>query len=507
MEARGINALALLLFGFVSGIALSLFSPAGAISGVFLYVLAFAIYSTGFLFSYRYPSEVLTIALFGFFILGMALGVFRLTLDGHAEEDLPEEVDARVSGVVVSLPEDRETYLLFKLRAESIEYDEACAVSQTLLYARADRFADVAYGDEVTVSGGLVRPEPFETDTDRVFRYDRYLAVEGVTRIISFAQVDIKGHDKGNPVLAKLFEIKRAYVETLERHLPEPEASLGAGITAGTRGGLSDEFRDDLIRTGTIHIVVLSGYNVAIIIASIVFIGRFLRQGLRLIIAGGVVMLFVLLAGAEASLVRAALMAFLTLGAVYLNREASALRALGVAAVLMLAVYPYILWSPTFILSFLATWGLIAFSPYLEEKLRWIRSQPIRVTLAATAATQFAVLPYLLYALGRVSLVALPANIAVLLTIPLAMLFSFLTGLFGIIAYPLGEVFSWAAFVFLRYETLMIDVFSRIPFASISVPPFPFALLFLMYAMMFIGWRLVAGRDHSFSVFGTVKNR
>lgn len=489
MDNKRVNITGAVVLGFVSGLALALFLSVESITGIFILTLSFGVLSVGLFLLPSYGEDIFPLALVSLFLIGIGLGIFRVDAVTSEDETLREEGDIRIYGTVVSYPEDRESYLLFSIQSNIVESELVCREHSEEILVRADRFANVSYGDRVIVSGELSKPEPFETDTGRLFHYDKYLAVEGISRIVSFARVTVLEHDQGNPALATLFRIKRAYVDSLERLLPEPEASLAAGITAGTRGGLSDEFREDLIHTGVIHIVVLSGYNVAIIIASVIFVFRFLAQAARLVVAAALVTLFVLLAGAEPSLVRAALMAFIVLGAAYANRSSDALRALAVAAVVMLVVQPFILWSPTFILSFLATWGLIAFSPYLEEKLIWVKPYGIRITIAATTATQLAVLPYLLYAIGEVSLVALPTNIVILLSIPLAMLFSFLAGLLGIVAYPVGVAASWVAFAFLKYETLMIDLFARVPFAAVVIPPFSVAFLFLAYALLGVIWR------------------
>ena len=116
----------------------------------------------------------------------------------------------------------------------------------------------------------------------------------------------------------------------------------------------------------------------------------------------------------------------------------------------------------------------------------------IREMVATTVAATIAVLPILLYLTGVLSLVSIPANILILLFIPIAMLFIFFTGILGFISPLLSIPFGFISYLFLHYELGVINILSSIPFASFTIPNFPLVLVILIYA--YFVYRLF-GRD------------
>ena len=206
--------------------------------------------------------------------------------------------------------------------------------------------------------------------------------------------------------------------------MPEPEASLGAGILLGVRAGIDPAIRDAFAVAGLSHVVAISGWNVAIVVALIAAATQRLRErfGPRLpaVVAMLAVAGYVALVGASPAVVRAALMAAALLVARLGGSPAHAASALMGAVVVMLLVSPGALWDIGFQLSALATAGLIVLAAPIESRLgrwpAWIRT-PVALTVAAQAAT----LPVLLATFEQVSLVAPLANVVVVPLIPAVM--------------------------------------------------------------------------------------
>jgi len=171
------------------------------------------------------------------------------------------------------------------------------------------------------------------------------------------------------------------------------------------------------------------------------------------------------------------------------------------AGIVMLVSNPsLLLYDPSFQLSFIATLGLILLSKPLEHLFVWMRSRTLGEITTATIATQIAVLPLLIFSFGEVSLVALPVNLLVLPTVPLAMLLGFLTGVAGVlplVSVLLAPVLGALAFLVLSFELLIVDLFARIPLASVSVPPLSLATVLLLYALL--GFALWKMRDSGYT--------
>jgi competence protein ComEC len=416
-------------------------------------------------------------------IIGCVLGSGRIML---APSQLPPSflplvgTDVSFEGTVIAEPDVRETTQRVTVE---VEKDDA----KTKVLVVAPLYPEVRYGDRVRVEGSLELPEPFETDTGRTFRYDRFLAKDGVFAIVSFASIETHapGSSIGTRIMRTLIESKHAFQGALASAIPEPGASLASGLITGGKQGLGEELLDMFIVAGLVHIVVLSGYNVMIVAEGVLRVLGFLPKRIAAGIAGLVIALFVLAAGAGSASIRAGLMAGLALTARATGRTYAVVRALLAVAFLMLLVNPLLLaYDPGFQLSFLATLGLILLSPVLEVRLAWIRSPFWRDLLAATLAAQIAVLPLLLYQTGLFSVVSLPANLLVLPVVPLAMAFSALAGALSMIVPAAAPLFGFPAHVLLSYVIEVARFSASLPASSFAVPQFPFIVTMLSYGAL-----------------------
>lgn len=414
-------------------------------------------------------------------------GAVRVSLaPAQIPEPLIPLLDTKVSldGVVVAEPDVRETTQRVTIE---IEKDGV----RTKVLAVAQLYPEVRYGDRVEVDGKLELPEPFETDTGRTFRYDRFLAKDGVFALVSQAHIEPTGsaHDALTLSMRALIEWKHAFQDALAASIPEPGASLASGLITGGKQGLGTELLDMFIIAGLVHIVVLSGYNVMIVAEGVLRALGFLPKRVAASVAGIIIGFFVLAAGAGSASIRAGLMAGLALFARATGRTYAVVRALLFVAFLMLFANPLLLaYDPGFQLSFLATLGLILLSPIIEARLAWVPSAFWRDLLAATLAAQFAVLPLLLYQTGLFSVVSLPTNLLVLPVVPLAMLLSALAGVLSMLMPAAAPLFGFPAHMLLSYIIETARFSATLPLASFTVPQFPFVATAIAYALL--GWMI-----------------
>ena len=179
--------------------------------------------------------------------------------------------------------------------------------------------------------------------------------------------------------------------------------------------------------------------------------------------------------GAEASVVRAAVMGGIILLAKQIGRVHSIRNAIAAAAFIMILYNPKILrFDLGFQLSFMALLGIVYLSPAIRKFLKMKEEDGFlnwRENFLTTTSAQLAVLPLILINFDNFSLLSLPANILILEAIPLTMILGFILGIIGFIALPLAIIFSWFVNLFLIYELGIIDVFSKIsiPIAEIGI--------------------------------------
>ncbi len=363
--------------------------------------------------------------------------------------------------------------------------------SDTRVLVRTDRNARVAYGDVIEVTGKLETPEDFITEYNRIFPYEGYLLARGVTHTMSF--VDLVIIENGSPFTIPRFlsTFKTYFLSRLSLVLPEPAYGLGVGMLLGINGSLGEHLDKVFRTTGLSHIVVLSGYNIMLVVAFTLFVlGFVLPWRWRLWLAGVMVIVFVVMVGYSPSVVRAAIMAIIFLLLTSIGRPYDVVRALVIAAGVMVFMNPYILrYDIGFQLSCMATLGLLMITPQLEiafTKLSvWLS---VRTFLASTVAAQVAVLPLVLYHIGQWSLVALPANVLVVPLVPLAMLGTMVTGVVSLLSVSLAIPLAMITTLILNTMIMIASWLASWPFAAVIVPSFPAVLLILMYGGLGYLW-------------------
>lgn len=426
-------------------------------------------------------SERRLIILFGISALAFSLGVFRFEIkDSHVpSENFTSNVGQTVTleGIIVEEPKYKNSYREYVLKS-----------GEEKILVRAEVYPEFKYGDKLKFSGRLERPKSFTDDRGQVFDYAKYLSKEDIYFTMSFARGELIDAGYGNWLKTKLLTFKSKFVNAIEKHITEPASSLLGGILLGTEDSMGKDIEEMFRVTGIIHIVVLSGYNITLVVDAIywlLFRVRFLSRKVILISEALGIFFFVLMVGGAPSVVRAGLMAMLVLLARGTGRTYVVARALLITAIAMVIWNPKVLVFDTgFQLSFLATIAIIWISPVVIEKLSWVTEKwGIRNILADTLSTQIFVLPLLLYKMGLLSIISVLTNLLVLPAVPLAMFFGFLTGALGLVSNWLAFPFAIVSQILLNYILKIVEIFSSFPFAAISIPYFPLVLMWICYLL------------------------
>lgn len=257
--------------------------------------------------------------------------------------------------------------------------------------------------------------------------------------------------------------LRQFFIDRLDSLFPEPAASFAAGILLGARRSIPYAVLEDFRRAGLTHILAISGYNIIILIVFVTAVFSFLPRKISTWISLAVILLFTLLVGASASVVRAAIMGSLSLFARLVGRKSSGMRALVITAGIMILFDPSILFSDIgFQLSFAATAGILLFSKRFEFFLKKIPENfVIRTSLATTLAAQVFTTPLIFWHFGGISFIAPFANVIVLPFVPLLMLGSFLA-LIG------GKILAAPTWILFTIVLKLIHFFASLPFAFID---------------------------------------
>jgi len=424
------------------------------------------------------------------FILALAaiLGALRFNLaQPHFDQTTlatynDQQKPVVVEGVVVSEPDARDKYINLRIEADQlIIADQPTRTVKGLVLVQAPPFTDYRYGDRLKVEGKLQSP----TDTGD-FSYRDYLARQGVYSLMSRPRVSVLARDQGFAPFAWLFAFKSHAKNIIAQILPEPQASLLTGILLGDDSGIPKSVQDAFRTTGTSHIIAISGYNVTILIG-LMSLGAVRLVGKKrafYAVAGGL-LVYMILVGGSASVVRAVAMGIVLLLGDYLGRPASTPNTLFGVAWLMTAINPMWLWDVGFQLSFVATLSLIIYATPLQKTVEaWLKTfrvwetlkvSPKPVTnvlsdaLLVTLSAQVTTTPLLAYTFKQLSLVSLLTNALALPAQPGVMVSGGLALLAGLIWIPLGQVVGWIAWLFLAWTTGVIELTAMIPGAALRL--------------------------------------
>ncbi len=292
-------------------------------------------------------------------------------------------------------------------------------------------------------------------------------------------------------IFVELAAWRTALTARIGQALPREEATLATGMLYGDQE-LSRDQRDLLRRSGLLHLVAVSGANVTIIVnvlLGVILAFRFHRRHAFWIVSAGI-LAFLGFVGFSASVVRAGIMGWLVLLARHRGRIPTSSRVLLIAGSVMTFLTPtLLLFDRGFGLSFLATWGLLAWSPIFE---RAFAKLPNLLSLRNAAATTFAAtlmtLPYLAWAFGRMSLAGLFTNLLALPLVPWIMLWTALVAAVGTL--PGSVIIRLPTYGLVHLLLRIAHLADIFPWLDLRIPSMDLLSLVAVYLLLLKIWLL-----------------
>lgn len=442
-----------------------------------------------------------------FFLLGaLRYSIALPHFDEHSLASFNDRGAVLMMGNVIDPPEVRDQTTNVRVAVTRVKIDKDWREISGVALVQVPRETDVRYGDELQIYGAPTTPPE-----DEDFSYKDYLARQGVHSLIRFSRVAVLARDQGNPFFAALYAFRDRAVATIYAILPDPSASLLAGILLGVDSGISRDVTDAFSATNTAHIIAISGFNISIV-AGILSqltqraVGQ--RRATLIVIFGLVI--YTLLVGAGPSVVRAAIMGSLSVLALHYHRQNDALNALATSALLMTVLNPFTLFDIGFQLSFFATLGLILYVTPLSSRFeatlkRFVSGERARQIVSAlndsfivTLAAQITSTPLIVFAFHRLALVGLLANFIVLPAQPAVEIWGGIATLSAMVVLPIGQMVAWIAWAFLEFTIAVVQWMASLPLAAIPVGRFDLPLLALYYIGLFgatrLDWRALVSR-------------
>ncbi len=264
--------------------------------------------------------------------------------------------------------------------------------------------------------------------------------------------------------------LRNFFTNNLDRHLNPLQSSLASAFLAGKRRDIPDDFNLKLQIVGLTHLVVASGFHLTVVVRAGKRLAEKHSRRLAFLLGLAAMILFSAMTGSSASMLRASFVSFLSLVGWYYGRKAEAWRILVLALAIVVLLEPTYLWGDVaFYLSFSSFAGVLLIGPILRQYF-WGKPTLGFFSQLATEAlgAQIATLPISLFFFGRLSLVAIVAN---LLAVPASapiMLLSLLVSLLG--AVPIiGSILTWLLQLLLNYIIAIVNFLSNLPMAQVSL--------------------------------------
>ncbi len=347
------------------------------------------------------------------------------------------------------------------------------------------------YGDGLQLTGSLVEPEPFED-----FDYPTYLANQGIHWTMYRPDVQFISEGGGNPVKARLLDIRHELAKSLDASLPEPHGGVSKTLLLGVRSRLNQDVEDRFRISGTSHMLAISGLHVGVILVMAIWLGTWLfgrRWNIHLVLAAAAIWVYALIAGLPPSAERAAIMGTVYLAALGLGRSRNAIPPLALAAVVMTAVDPGVIKQTSFHLSFAAMAGIAVLLSLdipgvtgdstgqgIKANVRRAATAAMAVSLAATVAT----LPLVAFNFQQVPTLGILVTLITLPFLPLILVMSGAAAVGGLINDGLGEALGWIAWAPLEYLLQAVGIASKIPGSAVPVPEFSGLLVWAYYGIL-----------------------
>lgn len=422
-----------------------------------------------------------------------------------------------IEGLVTAAPDIRDDFILLRVSAESVFFASRTTATEGLVMVRAPRLSGetVRYGDRISATGRLITPAEYDT-----FSYADYLARSGVFSIMRDASIEVLSSGHGSAIFTAISDLRARCRDLINQYLPEPSAGLLNGILLGDESQISPGLAEDFSAAGAAHIVAISGFNMVIVsgvMTRTLSLAR-VRPRPAMLIGLLVIGVYTVFVGANAAVVRAAIMAGLLVVAEALKRKTYLPASLAFVALMMSILNPTVLYDLSFQLSFVATLGLALFADPLQQRFSALMlrlfPEPFAVTvsgflgepLIVTTAALITTTPLIILYFNRFSLAVLPVN---LLVVPVQTAL-FLVGIFAVVtaffAPIIAQVAFWFCLALLSWTIGVVRMFASLPFAQMEVSV-DSRLVFVFFVCLMGGAMMVATQPGWWSRFSLVLRR
>ncbi len=376
-----------------------------------------------------------------------------------------------------------------------------------------DNEIDYNYGDDIVVLATLKGPVNFSGNSS--FNYVKYLKAKGIYTCIDIEDdynvLPLK-NSAGFSIRRPIYDIRRVTEKRLKLYLPYPDNALISAMLLASRHSIPKRIRDIFVKTGSVHVLSVSGLHVAIISAILFFIftlccvPRKISSIVIIIFLAG----YVIVAQERTPILRASIMITIYLFSYMLDRDFDIYTALSLAGIIILIINPMQIFSAGFILSFACVFSLVYFTPKLEilftrrsernmsvniNKYLLRVLQYARRVLFASLAVFVGVWPITAAYFGIISPISIIANIFIIPLLGIILSLSIVLVCVPIFLQPLSLFIAYLLHGLLEVVVTVLTRLLGVPFAYFYVFDVQWYLIVFYYALVYMVVKLLSDRN------------
>lgn len=428
------------------------------------------------------------------FFIGATLLKNSQILPKHHIANLTSYQSKSVSliGLIDSDPIYKSRNSSFILKAQKIKIGESWQKTSGKVLVRVFRKKVFSYGDKLFLEGLLYRPFSFSKNE---FNYRDYLKHQGIYSILSVKKsgvIENLGESRGNPLKSFAFKIRHRMERVITKNLSFFSSSILNAIILGRRQNLPAYVRDALIKSGSVHIIAISGLHlgiVAFITLAILKIIRVPRKP-RYILTIFLLIVYSVLTGARIPVVRAMVMAIILLFGYFLEREVNVYNSVSLAVLAILAVNPWQLFEISFQLSFLSVISIVFLTPKIKSLFpaRLYKKTLLRFLILAfsvSAAAWLGLMPLIAHYFRIITPISVLANMIIVPYISIIVASGFTLALIGMLIPFTASIFAVSCELFILILFKINSLLISIPGAYFKLSAVSFSYI-LFYYILFI---------------------
>ena len=376
-----------------------------------------------------------------------------------------------------------------------------------------DNELDYHYGDDIVVFATLKGPVNFSNKSN--FDYVKYLKTKGVHVLI-----DIKNDDdivalKNNArfsIRAPIYNIRRIIEKRLKFYLPYPDNTLISAMLLASRHSMPKRLRELFVKTGSVHVLSVSGLHVAIISAIIFFILKVccLSRKISAIIVILFLAIYVIIAQERAPILRASIMITIYLLSYIIERDFDIYTALALSGIIILLINPMQIFTAGFVLSFACVFSLVYLTPKLDaiftrrkkEKVTPNLSghlsrfaQYIKRLLSASSAVFIGVWPITAIYFNIISPISIAANIFIVPLLGVIICLGIMLASVPILLKPVAVTIAYILHLLLVAVLRVLAALGSVPFSYFYISGISLYVIILYYMLVYIVVRLFLDRN------------